>query len=418
MTEQNVDVVGVGTHGVIGQVAPQREMADVIIEQLGKPGRQLVTRLVVHPLTLDCPVHPRKQPLRAGDSQVVMTEDMSTGIGHVYVGGYTSEMGGQAVGISSLSVTISSDEHVELQELEPIPLSSPSYLIRHPDRPLLYAISEGSPGQVSALTIADDGRLTLLNTVPSGDDGGCHLCIDPSGAFVVVAHYGSGSVAALGINDDGSLSEAADLMSFTGSGPDADRQDAPHAHQVVRDGDLILVTDLGTDQIQVLTVDERGKIHQYADPIQLPAGSGPRHLVIVDDHLVVACELSATLWVAPRTGRGWGSGVTLPCSESESTERIYPSAIVADGERIFVANRGSDTVAVFSLDPAAHILTQVAEFDTAGSWPRDLVLSDNHAWVANQTSDVISVFDRTGDLREPRLDFQVPSAAPACLVLT
>lgn len=347
-----------------------------------------------------------------------MAQDSGTGISHIYVGGYTAVMQGEAVGVHSLAMASSDGDHVELNEQDPIPLDSPSYLIRHPDQPVLYAVSEGSPGQVSALRIGADGALTLMGTVPSGDDGGCHLCLDPSRRFVVVAHYGAGSVSTITINDDGSLGEVADLMTFTGSGPDPDRQDAPHAHQVVCDGDVILVPDLGTDQVHVVAVNDVGRIGRHADPVALPAGTGPRHLVIVDDHLVVACELSAELWIAPRVAGGWGEGVTIPCSESEAVDRTYPSAVVADGDQIFLANRGSDTIACFTLDPDAHILTPGAEFPTCGAWPRDLVLSERHVWVANQGDSVISVFDRTGDLQSPRFDFQVPCPSPACIVLT
>ncbi|MBM7800299.1 6-phosphogluconolactonase (cycloisomerase 2 family) [Microlunatus panaciterrae] len=346
------------------------------------------------------------------------TDGVPTQVSHIYIGGYTSEMDGESAGIHSLAVSTTSDDQVELLELDPTPLVSPTYLVRHPSQPWLYAVSEGNPGQVSSLRIDETGALSLLSTVGSGDDGGCHLCLDPTGRFVVVAHYTSGSVATLAVGADGSLGEVSDLMRFTGSGPDPERQEAAHAHQVVCDGDTILVPDLGSDQVHVIRVDEHGMISTAGEPVRLPAGSGPRHLVVVDDHLVVACELSAELWVAPRRDGGWGPGRAVPSSAAETTARIYPSAVVADGRQVFVANRGSDTVAVFALDPAARTLTPVGEFGTAGQWPRDLVLSPNHAWVANQANHVISVFDRTGDLADPRLDFQIPSPSPACIVLT
>ena len=53
----------------------------------------------------------------------------------VIIGGYTAEMDGGAAGLRSLVVV--RDEHgaVHLDEAADLALTSPSYLIAHPDRP-------------------------------------------------------------------------------------------------------------------------------------------------------------------------------------------------------------------------------------------------------------------------------------------
>ncbi|MFO0897226.1 MAG: beta-propeller fold lactonase family protein [Pirellulales bacterium] len=88
---------------------------------------------------------------------------------------------------------------------------SPSFLAIHPSGHWLYAVSEiddlngRKTGGVSAFAIEADGGLRLLNQQPSEGRGPCHVTVDPSGKFALVANYGSGSAAALPIEADGRL---------------------------------------------------------------------------------------------------------------------------------------------------------------------------------------------------------------------
>lgn len=332
---------------------------------------------------------------------------------HIFVGGYTEEMGGAAKGLTEYA---GSAPHAELAALG---LTSPSYVIRHPDNPWLYAVSESSPGQVSAISYDDDG-LHLINTVNSGGDGGCHLCFDHSGDFVVVAHYTSGSIASFAIESNGALSERRGLLEFSGSGPDTDRQAEAHAHQVTSVGQAIMVSDLGSDAIHLVRIDDEGELTPAGDSIKLPDGSGPRHLVISGRHLVVACELSATLWVTALDAGVEAEGTSVPCSARQIDERIYPSGIAVYGDQIVVANRGADTVAIFTLDAfgTPHPLTEI---DCGGRWPRDLAVDGEQLWVANQQSDTVTVIKPATVSNRPEdwhIVHQMPTSAPACVVPT
>jgi 6-phosphogluconolactonase len=342
-------------------------------------------------------------------------------IDDVVVGGYTAESGGTARGISSFRVSADTESEIQAVEGATVQLVSPSYLVRHPVKPLLFAVSEGLPGRVTSVQLganqaAGPVPFTVLGSVASGGDGGCHLAISPGGNQLVVANYGSGSISSFAIGDDGRLSECLDVLRFTGSGPDRDRQAAPHAHQVVWDADELLVTDLGSDRIHRVSLSPDGSFETAAEPIVLPAGSGPRHLVVLDQHLLVACELSAEVWLAKRTDHGWQHLQSLAASSTTAPVDIFPSAIVADGTRAFVANRGCGTVAVFDLDPVAGRLTQVAEFPCGGSWPRDLVVAGSQLWVANQTDDLITVLTIDA-LPAVEIVAQIGSPAPACIIL-
>lgn len=332
-------------------------------------------------------------------------------LSQLIVGGYTPTLG-DGSGIVTFRVEPDGPDSINAAPLGTVEIDSPSYLIKHPDLPLLYGVSEGTNSSVAAFRLTDRGP-ELINTVPNSGPGACHLCLSPDRRFVITANYGSSSVSAFGLAEDGSLTGQTDLLEFTGTGPDASRQSEPHPHQVVVDGDLILVPDLGTDRVHRIGVDGDGKLGRAGDPVLLPPGTGPRHLVLVDDQLVVACELSAEVWWAPRTGNGGEAGQRVPASGSSTQERIYPSAIVADGSSIFVANRGSDTIAGFQL--ADGTVRPAVEVSCGGAWPRDLVATDSHLWVANQNDGTVVAIGRD-DLAAGRIDGTIETPSPSCLI--
>ncbi|MVA77174.1 beta-propeller fold lactonase family protein [Auraticoccus sp. F435] len=340
--------------------------------------------------------------------------------GVLYVGGYTTREGAQRLGVEAYRLDSAGPDGVGVSELPAVALHSPTYLVRHPSHPVLYAVGETEPTTVSALRIGADQTLELLNTVVADGSGGCHLAVDETGQYLVVAHYGSGGVSSFAITSDGRLSEQVDHWTFHGSGPDADRQDAPHAHQVVPHAGRLLVADLGTDRVHQLHLDPEGHLGLADDPVVLPAGSGPRHLVVTGDHLAVACELSCQLWLARRRGGEWVQVDLVPSTSAEVDEDspCYPSALRLDGTRLVVGNRGPDTFAVFELDPEHDRLVPVAEVGTGGSWPRDLLLTASHLWVANERGDAVVAHRRPTDPDGSWvLDFEIPTAAPSTLLL-
>ena len=77
---------------------------------------------------------------------------------------------------------------------------------------------DGQPGGgVSAFAL--DGRagnLTLLNAQPTYGDFPCHLCVDPTGRYVISANYGSGNYAVPSHGPDGALGAATDVVQHTG----------------------------------------------------------------------------------------------------------------------------------------------------------------------------------------------------------
>ncbi|GMA88640.1 hypothetical protein GCM10025868_38900 [Angustibacter aerolatus] len=105
-----------------------------------------------------------------------------------------------------------------------VAFDDPSWVTLHDGS--VYAVGEHAGGTVSSARLDGSDVVTLEG---AGDDP-CHLLVHDG--HVVVAGYSSGTVAVFALGADGALTERTHLLQHSGSGPDADRQDAPHVHQV------------------------------------------------------------------------------------------------------------------------------------------------------------------------------------------
>jgi 6-phosphogluconolactonase len=232
----------------------------------------------------------------------------------VYVGTYTR---GDSEGIYVCRLDRASGRLAVVDTASGI--RNPSFLALHPSRRYLYAVSEvsdsdGRPtGGVSAFAInPESGSLTLLNQQESGGTGPCHVSVEKTGRYVLVANYAGGSVAVLPIGEDGTLGEASGFIQHEGaSGANPDRQDRPHAHSINVDpaNRRAYVADLGLDRVMVYDLDLQNGTLAPSDPpwTQIHAGAGPRHFAFHPDgrHAYVINELDSTLTVLayePGTG--------------------------------------------------------------------------------------------------------------------
>src|SRR6266851_1876364 len=166
--------------------------------------------------------------------------------------------------------------------------ANPSFLAIHPNGRSLYAVNElekyngKASGAVSAFAIASDGALTRRNEQASEGGAPCYVSVDRSGRLVLVANYVGGNVAVLPIQNDGSLAPVAHVDQHNGKGPNAERQEAPHAHCIVPDAlnRFALAADLGVDRVFVYRVDVEKKTlhHQESGDAVMKPGAGPRHI--------------------------------------------------------------------------------------------------------------------------------------------
>ena len=315
--------------------------------------------------------------------------------------------------------------------------ANPSFLAIHPNGRVLYAVNElekykeRATGAVSAFAIASDtGALTRLSEQPSEGGAPCYVSVDRSGRVALVANYAGGSVALLSIQPDGALAPAAQVVQHAGKGPNAERQEAPHAHCILPDPSnrFALAADLGADRVFVYRLDLDGKslLHVEGGDALMRPGAGPRHIAFHPNLplVFVANELDSTVATLRFDAeRGALSPLdtlsTVPAGWG-GTGTNYPADIhvAANGRALYVSNRGHNSIAVLSVaEPTgALVLDQVVS--TEGDWPRNFSLDPTGRWllVANQRSDSVVVFGRdpdNGRLTSTRQRIAIPS--PVCL---
>ena len=135
----------------------------------------------------------------------------------------------------------------------------------------LYSINKvkgQKDGSVAAFAVEEQtGKLQFLNQQSSEGMGSCYVGLDQSEQFALVANYNAGSASILPINKDGSLSKASSTVQHSGTGPNKDRQEGPHAHYMDSGPDgLILVPDLGIDKVMLYKINSQSKELEAHEP--------------------------------------------------------------------------------------------------------------------------------------------------------
>lgn len=304
----------------------------------------------------------------------------------VFVGCYTGDAG-NGTGITTFSRSAAGD----LTEVASLPLESPSWLVRHPSLPVLYAANETATGAVTALTFDASGSLSVLGTLETGGAHPCHLAVTADGRFLLCANYTGGSLAVFSLSPDGALGSRRALVQHSGSGPDADRQEAAHVHMAVPGDGIVSAVDLGTDEIRSYTLSSSGDLSPLAVS-SLPPGTGPRQLIRRPgtDLAYVVGELAGTVVTVRETSPGAFSVESVTASTLSSvTPNLVAHLELAD-TRMYVSNRGPDCVTEFALDEAAAVVDQ-----PCGANPRHFALVDGTCYVAAQSADAITAFTLT-----------------------
>jgi 6-phosphogluconolactonase len=312
---------------------------------------------------------------------------------------------------------------------------NPSFLTLHPNHRFLYAVNEISnyegqrAGSVSSFSIdAKTGMLTSLNRVTTRGTIPAHLVVDKTGKCLVVANYGSGSVAAFPLNADGSVGAASAFVEHAGSstGP---RQKGPHAHAVVLSADnrFVFVPDLGLDQVLSYRLDPAKCTLTPNDPpfTKVTQGSGPRHFVFHPNgqFAYAVSEMGSLVTVfAYDRDRGTLKELqtisTLP-KDFSGTNNSAELEVHPNGRFLYASNRGNDSIAVFAIDPRAKTLTLVEHVPTQGKTPRNFAIDPTGAYLlaANQDTNNIVLFridQKTGRLTPTGVDLKTP--LPVCVI--
>ena len=215
------------------------------------------------------------------------------------------------------------------------------------------------------------------------------MCLSPDERFLYLANYVSGSVSVFPVEEGGRLGALLQLVQHEGHGPNAGRQQGPHAHQVVflPQENALCCVDLGADALFTYAQDRDTGRLSLNDRFSLPAGYGPRHLAKGEGNLFyLAHELESAVSVLRRENGQWTlleTHSTLPAPQASNT---VAAVRVFEG-RVMVSNRGHDSIAVFAIE--GERLRPLGIFPTPGPVPRDFYpLKDGRVLIAHQEGDV------------------------------
>ncbi len=268
--------------------------------------------------------------------------------------------------------------------------TNPSFLAFDVARGRLYAVNEGTPGQIAAFALFPDAGVRLLNRASSQGAGPAHVSVHPSGQFVLAANYTGGNVAVLPV-----------LPGDGGVGPASDTDaSGSQAHQILSNaaGDRVYVPCKGADHVAQYAFNRDAGALSPLTPatVSTASGAGPRHLAIHPSGgwAFLINEVNSTLTslriepdgrLTPVDTKG-----TLPTgftgTNTTAEVQVHPS-----GRFVFGSNRGHDSIVSFSFDSASGALTQVGHAPTGGATPRhfDLDPSGTLLLVANQGAGTV-----------------------------
>lgn len=291
-------------------------------------------------------------------------------------------------------------------------IDNPTYLSFDPRLSCLYANSEvaGIEGTVTAYRFDPaQGSLSCINKQATQGSTPAYNSLSRDGRFLLVANYGAGpmgkspdqAASVFPIRDDGGLGAPCGSIAHRGTGPNAERQERPHAHCVIAspDGGFAVVADLGIDALLCHRLAGDGSLVPDPKPFRLPPGSGPRHVAFhpTNRFAYVINELNSTICALRYDGAGQlGLIETVPTIPQGAGAGNYPADLhlSPDGRFLYGSNRGHDSIVIHAVDGVTGALALVGHQPGGGKTPRSFAIDPMGRWlvVANQNSHNIATF--------------------------
>ncbi|KAK6335072.1 hypothetical protein TWF718_010514 [Orbilia javanica] len=310
------------------------------------------------------------------------------------------------------------------------PSFQPSWQAVHPTQKIIYSSNEGNPGGLVSLQLdKEKGELKKLGN-SEGINGTVSIAFYKD--LAIVAAYSGHSIQTFDTTEAGTISQARDTFTYflQEPGPNKERQESSHPHQVVVDptGHYVVAPDLGADLLRLYCIN--GTRLSELQTIPVAAGSGPRHVAfnVIDKPdeifernrtiIYVVNELKNTLTVFKT--RQYDNGTfafhqvqdvpTLPPTSTEHLASVpSPTAgeivISKDKRFLYVSNRNdysfkdkkfgsSDSIALYKIDPLTGFVTFVKLLQAGGITPRHFSFDESGKFVAValQETDTIVIY--------------------------
>jgi 6-phosphogluconolactonase (cycloisomerase 2 family) len=332
------------------------------------------------------------------------------------VGSYTA---GQSQGIYRLAFD-STTGQINARPLQVVKSENPSWLTLSKDQRHLFVVNENGPGQADPVgrvsSYAIDPKthaLSLISQVQSLGNEPTHSSLSIDGSHLFVSNYSvaedpGGTLAVVPVAADGTLKPVVQMSSHPASRVNPERQASAHVHSTIPspDGQYVFANDLGADKVFAYRFDPKANPQLPLTPanpafVQLPPGSGPRHLLFSRDgkHAWLTMEMSAQVAVFDYHDGTLEQTqmVDLAAGQPVSDKAAAALHASADGKFLYVSNRGTaNQLLVFAIDPVTGRLTELQRRAVEGDHPREFSLdpSGKFLLIANQKSNQIVVVER------------------------
>jgi 6-phosphogluconolactonase (cycloisomerase 2 family) len=321
---------------------------------------------------------------------------------YAYVGSFTSaERKARGNGINVYRMDPATGAWTHVQQVGE--LVNPSFLVLSKDQRALYSV-HGDESHATAFAVDPaSGLLKLIGRGSTGGKNGVHQALDPSGKFLIVANYASGTVAVLPVAEDGALRNQTQLVELKGTpGPHRVRQVSSHPHDIVFDpsGRFVVVPDLGLDRTFVFRFDPAAGRLTEASFVDGRPTSGPRHVAFHPTRPImwILNELDSTMTACQWDGE---RGALRPVQIMSTLRTSFTGnstaaelAVAPSGNFVYASNRGGDDIAVHVVDQGTGVLSPVEWVPTQGKRPRFIGLtpSGRFMYAANEDGDTVATY--------------------------
>ena len=352
----------------------------------------------------------------------------------VLVGAYTA---GASEGIYRFGFNPSTGQ-LDPKPRQIIASENPSWLTLSKDQRYLFAVNENGPGQkdvvgkVSSFAIDPKTHaVSFINQIPSKGDEPTHSGLSLDGRFLFVANYAvhpdpGGSLTVVPVAKDGKLSEVVQTSTHEGSKVNTERQVSSHVHAAVPspDGKFLVAVDFGADKLFVFNynANQSQPLQPAKAPsVDLPPGTGPRHLLFSKDgkQAWVTLELSGQVAVFDYHDGVFKRTQLVDMANKDGQQYRAAGGLHTspDGKFLYVANRGEvNELLVFSINGSNGQLKEIQRRSVEGKEPREFSVdpSGHFILIANQKSNqivTVRVDPKTGLLGDTvqKLDIDSPS---------
>lgn len=301
-------------------------------------------------------------------------------------------------------------------------INNPSFLTELTAGNILYSVAEGEADDsflYSLMYNPDSMKLAIVSSDRTQGAAPCYVMADEKRNAVYTANYSGGSLSVFTTDSCGNVSLDRNIC-FTGRGIHKTRQEAPHIHSVYfsPDSTLLWVSDLGTDRIRVIDLDDFS--HDDAEDILLPAGSGPRHMCFHSSgkYAYVITELSGDVVVLNVEDGKKAELIQTVKADTVGGEGSADIHLSPDERFLYASCRiKSDGVAVFKVLPETGKLERVG-YCLTGKHPRNFAITPNGKYmlVACRDENAIEIYELNKETGMPVFTGKrILTKAPVCV---